>query len=86
MSCKLCWFFFFFFFHFAGISVDAVQINELQESLEAEQYFTTLYKSQIKELKEEIDEKSHNIEELENKQASLQEEVKTTEYIYWRIN
>ncbi|XP_068432989.1 rho-associated protein kinase 2-like isoform X2 [Clinocottus analis] len=34
------------------------QLKELKDQLEAEQYFTTLYKTQIRELKDECDEKN----------------------------
>uniref|UniRef100_A0A8D2L9P1 Rho-associated protein kinase 1 n=1 Tax=Varanus komodoensis TaxID=61221 RepID=A0A8D2L9P1_VARKO len=51
------------------------QMRELQDQLEAEQYFSTLYKTQVKELKEEIDEKNKEtqkkIQELQNEKETL---------------
>ncbi|XP_064026761.1 rho-associated protein kinase 1 isoform X3 [Pogoniulus pusillus] len=47
------------------------QMRELQDQLEAEQYFSTLYKTQVKELKEEIDEKN---KEMQRKMQELQNE------------
>lgn len=60
-----------------GISVDAVQMTELQDSLEAEQYFTTLYKTQVKELKEELEDKTKIIGDLEKDLTLYQEKVAT---------
>ncbi|XP_054035659.1 rho-associated protein kinase 1 isoform X1 [Dryobates pubescens] len=50
------------------------QMRELQDQLEAEQYFSTLYKTQVKELKEEIDEKN---KEMQRKMQDLQNEKET---------
>ncbi|XP_021241790.1 rho-associated protein kinase 1 isoform X2 [Numida meleagris] len=50
------------------------QMRELQDQLEAEQYFSTLYKTQVKELKEEIDEKN---KETQRKMQDLQNEKET---------
>ncbi|KAM6318610.1 LOW QUALITY PROTEIN: rho-associated protein kinase 1 [Aegotheles albertisi] len=50
------------------------QMRELQDQLEAEQYFSTLYKTQVKELKEEIDEKN---KEIQRKMQELQNEKET---------
>ncbi|KAF6303197.1 Rho associated coiled-coil containing protein kinase 1 [Rhinolophus ferrumequinum] len=51
------------------------QMRELQDQLEAEQYFSTLYKTQVKELKEEIEEKNRDnlkkIQELQNERETL---------------
>ncbi|XP_038622381.1 rho-associated protein kinase 1 [Tachyglossus aculeatus] len=51
------------------------QMRELQDQLEAEQYFSTLYKTQVKELKEEIEEKNREnlrkIQELHNEKETL---------------
>uniref|UniRef100_A0A803SYR7 non-specific serine/threonine protein kinase n=1 Tax=Anolis carolinensis TaxID=28377 RepID=A0A803SYR7_ANOCA len=51
------------------------QMRELQDQLEAEQYFSTLYKTQVKELKEEIEEKNKEtqkkIQELQNEKETL---------------
>ncbi|CAG9814090.1 unnamed protein product [Phaedon cochleariae] len=50
---------------------DQLQMKELQENLETEQYFTTLYKTQTTEMKEEIDEKNRINKEFEEERASL---------------
>ena len=42
-------------------SVDDLQMRELQDQLEAEQYFSTLYKTQVNELREEADEKAKQV-------------------------
>lgn len=51
------------------------QMRELQDQLEAEQYFSTLYKTQVKELKEELEEKNREhlkkIQELQNEKEAL---------------
>ncbi|XP_045134142.1 rho-associated protein kinase 2-like [Portunus trituberculatus] len=52
-------------------SVDDVQMKELNDTLEAEQYFSTLYKTQVRELREEVDEKSRQVVELEEERTSL---------------
>ena len=52
-------------------SVDEVQMRELQDTLEAEQYFSTLYKTQQRELREEVDEKSRQLSEMEDERTSL---------------
>lgn len=46
-------------------------MKELQDSLETEQYFSTLYKTQTNELKEELDEKNRLNKEFEEERASL---------------
>ena len=58
------------------MSVDAVQMTELQDSLEAEQYFTTLYKTQVKELKEEVDDRTKLMGELEKDLLTSHEQVR----------
>ncbi|XP_068083475.1 rho-associated protein kinase 2 [Anabrus simplex] len=55
----------------AARSVDDLQMKELQDQLEAEQYFSTLYKTQAQELREEVDERSHTVRELEEERDSL---------------
>ncbi|CAH1989957.1 unnamed protein product [Acanthoscelides obtectus] len=50
---------------------DQLQMKELQESLETEQYFSTLYKTQTSELKEEVDEKNRINKEFEEERMSL---------------
>uniref|UniRef100_A0A673JDZ1 Rho-associated protein kinase 2 n=1 Tax=Sinocyclocheilus rhinocerous TaxID=307959 RepID=A0A673JDZ1_9TELE len=47
------------------------QMKELQDQLEAEQYFSTLYKTQVRELKEECEEKNKLYKDM---QQSLQED------------
>uniref|UniRef100_A0A4W3JK55 Rho-associated protein kinase 1 n=1 Tax=Callorhinchus milii TaxID=7868 RepID=A0A4W3JK55_CALMI len=61
------------------------QMRELQDQLEAEQYFSTLYKTQVKELKEESTEKNQTnsellkrIQELNNERNSLSSQVDLT--------
>uniref|UniRef100_A0A671LEK2 Rho-associated protein kinase 1 n=1 Tax=Sinocyclocheilus anshuiensis TaxID=1608454 RepID=A0A671LEK2_9TELE len=50
------------------------QMRELQDQLEAEQYFSTLYKTQVKELKEEIEEKNRQTQEAFRKVQDLYSE------------
>uniref|UniRef100_A0A8C1AIM3 Rho-associated protein kinase 1 n=2 Tax=Cyprinus carpio TaxID=7962 RepID=A0A8C1AIM3_CYPCA len=50
------------------------QMRELQDQLEAEQYFSTLYKTQVKELKEEIEEKNRQTQEALRKVQDLYSE------------
>ncbi|KAG8014237.1 Rho-associated protein kinase 1, partial [Nibea albiflora] len=47
------------------------QMRELQDQLEAEQYFSTLYKTQVKELKEEIEDRNRQIQEAQKKVQEL---------------
>ncbi|KAM9704631.1 rho-associated protein kinase 2-like isoform 1-T2 [Menidia menidia] len=49
-------------------------LKELKDQLEAEQYFTTLYKTQIRELKDECDEKNKLYKEAKQRLAEYQEE------------
>lgn len=46
-------------------------MKELQDQLEAEQYFSRLYKTQSSELREDNEEKSRSIQELEDERSSL---------------
>lgn len=50
---------------------DILQMKELQDQLEAEQYFSRLYKTQSTELREENEEKSRAVQELEDERGSL---------------
>ncbi|XP_010706211.1 rho-associated protein kinase 2 isoform X1 [Meleagris gallopavo] len=50
------------------------QMKELQDQLEAEQYFSTLYKTQVRELKEECEEKTKLSKEMQQKIQELQDE------------
>ncbi|XP_011863169.1 PREDICTED: rho-associated protein kinase 1 isoform X1 [Vollenhovia emeryi] len=52
-------------------NIDQLQTKELQEQLEAEAYFSTLYKTQTQELREELDEKMRLQQELEEERSSL---------------
>ena len=54
-------------------SIDDMQTRELQDQLEAEQYFSTLYKTQVTELREEADEKTKQV-------------ITTTTTTTWSIN
>ncbi|XP_066256742.1 rho-associated protein kinase 1 isoform X1 [Euwallacea similis] len=51
--------------------MDQLQMKELQDSLETEQYFATLYKTQAQEFKEEVDEKVRVNKEFEEERSSL---------------
>ncbi|XP_023690440.2 rho-associated protein kinase 2 isoform X2 [Paramormyrops kingsleyae] len=50
------------------------QMKELQDQLEAEQYFSTLYKTQVRELKEECEEKNKLYKDIQQSLQELQEE------------
>ncbi|XP_051941624.1 rho-associated protein kinase 2 isoform X3 [Hippocampus zosterae] len=50
------------------------QMKELQDQLEAEQYFSTLYKTQVRELKEECEERNKLYKEVQQSLRELQEE------------
>ncbi|KAB5582172.1 hypothetical protein PHYPO_G00184120 [Pangasianodon hypophthalmus] len=50
------------------------QMKELQDQLEAEQYFSTLYKTQVRELKEECEERNKLYKEMQQNLQELQEE------------
>ncbi|KAG8445650.1 hypothetical protein GDO86_010436 [Hymenochirus boettgeri] len=50
------------------------QMKELQDQLEAEQYFSTLYKTQVRELKEECEDKAKLCKEMQQKAQELQDE------------
>uniref|UniRef100_A0A4W5MLT0 non-specific serine/threonine protein kinase n=1 Tax=Hucho hucho TaxID=62062 RepID=A0A4W5MLT0_9TELE len=50
------------------------QLKELKDQLEAEQYFTTLYKTQIRELKEECDERKKLYKDIQQRLEEYQEE------------
>ncbi|XP_043227647.1 rho-associated protein kinase 1-like isoform X1 [Amphibalanus amphitrite] len=51
--------------------VDELQTKELADQLEAEQYFTALYKTQSQELRDELDEKTRLCGELDEERTSL---------------
>uniref|UniRef100_A0A673YWY6 non-specific serine/threonine protein kinase n=1 Tax=Salmo trutta TaxID=8032 RepID=A0A673YWY6_SALTR len=50
------------------------QLKELKDQLEAEQYFTTLYKTQNRELKEECDERNKLNKDIQQRLEEYQEE------------
>lgn len=50
---------------------DILQMKEIQDQLEAEQYFSRLYKTQSTELREENEEKARALHELEEERGSL---------------
>uniref|UniRef100_A0A8C2XKH4 non-specific serine/threonine protein kinase n=1 Tax=Cyclopterus lumpus TaxID=8103 RepID=A0A8C2XKH4_CYCLU len=50
------------------------QMKELQDQLEAEQYFSTLYKTQVRELKEECEERNKLYKDGQQTLQELQEE------------
>uniref|UniRef100_A0A3Q1GLM0 Rho-associated protein kinase 2 n=2 Tax=Acanthochromis polyacanthus TaxID=80966 RepID=A0A3Q1GLM0_9TELE len=50
------------------------QLKELKDQLEAEQYFTTLYKTQVRELKDERDERNKLYKEVQQRLVEYQEE------------
>ncbi|XP_037342104.2 rho-associated protein kinase 2 isoform X1 [Pungitius pungitius] len=50
------------------------QMKELQDQLEAEQYFSTLYKTQVRELKEECEERNKLHKDAQQALQELQEE------------
>ncbi|XP_033872903.1 rho-associated protein kinase 2 isoform X3 [Acipenser ruthenus] len=50
------------------------QMKELQDQFEAEQYFSTLYKTQVRELKEDCEEKNKLCKEMQQKLQELQDE------------
>ncbi|KAM6915752.1 LOW QUALITY PROTEIN: rho-associated protein kinase 2-like [Xenentodon cancila] len=50
------------------------QLKDLKDQLETEQYFTTLYKTQIRELKDECDERNKLHKEAQRRLAEYQEE------------
>ncbi|XP_022048667.1 rho-associated protein kinase 2 [Acanthochromis polyacanthus] len=50
------------------------QMKELQDQLEAEQYFSTLYKTQVRELKEECEERNKLYKDVQQALQELQEE------------
>uniref|UniRef100_A0A8D3B6A3 Rho-associated protein kinase 2 n=1 Tax=Scophthalmus maximus TaxID=52904 RepID=A0A8D3B6A3_SCOMX len=50
------------------------QLKELKDQLETEQYFTTLYKTQIRELKDECDERNKMCNQAQHRLAEFLEE------------
>lgn len=56
------------------LSVNDLQMKELQDQLEAEQYFSSLYKNQVKELKDEVDEKNKQLTDAVEDLKSIDQE------------
>ena len=54
----------------AARSIDDLQRKELEDQLETEQYFSTLYKTQVRELQDEVDESKDRSTELEREVES----------------
>lgn len=52
-------------------NVDILQMKELQDQLEAEQYFSKLYKTQSSELREDNEDKARGVQDLEEERSSL---------------
>lgn len=59
----------------AAKNVDDLQMKELQDQLEAEQYFSTLYKTQAQELKEELEERGRALQELGDQRQALSRDL-----------
>ena len=55
----------------ASRSVEDLQKKELEEQLEAEQYFSTLYKTQVRELQDEVDEFKEKSSEMEREKEGV---------------
>ena len=55
----------------ASRSVEDLQKKELEEQLEAEQYFSTLYKTQVRELQDEVDEFKDKCGEMEREKEHV---------------
>ncbi|CAG0881848.1 unnamed protein product [Darwinula stevensoni] len=56
-------------------SRDDLQMKELQDQLEAEQHFSTLYKTQVNDLKEELEEKAKQLMDLEEENKYLADQL-----------
>lgn len=52
-------------------NTDILQMKELQDQLEAEQYFARLYKTQSCELREDMEEKARELLDLEEEKSSM---------------
>ncbi|XP_037936362.1 rho-associated protein kinase 1 isoform X2 [Teleopsis dalmanni] len=59
----------------ASYNKEILQKRELQDQLEAEQYFSRLYKTQANEHREEIDERCREIQDLKEERVSLKHQV-----------
>lgn len=58
-----------------NISVNELQAKELQDQLEAEQYFSSLYKTQLKESKEELEERQKSVQDLTEERNKLSHQL-----------
>ncbi|XP_059487935.1 rho-associated protein kinase 2 [Neocloeon triangulifer] len=58
--------------------MDDSHMKELQEQLEAEQHFSTLYKTQTQELREELEDRSRNTLQLEEERNSMAHQLQLT--------
>ncbi|XP_061192680.1 rho-associated protein kinase 2-like isoform X2 [Saccostrea echinata] len=56
------------------LSINDLQMKELQDQLEAEQYFSSLYRTQVKELKEDVEEKGKQYQDVTTDLESVQHE------------
>ncbi|XP_052256843.1 rho-associated protein kinase 2-like [Dreissena polymorpha] len=56
------------------MSLNDLQLKEIQDQFEAEQYFSSLYRNQVKELKDDIEEKRSAIQDLQADVKSLAQE------------
>lgn len=54
---------------------DILQMRELQDQLEAEQYFSRLYKTQCNDHREEVADKTREIQEFQEERSSLKHQV-----------
>ncbi|KAL5277687.1 ROCK2 family protein [Megaselia abdita] len=54
---------------------DILQMRELQDQLEAEQYFSRLYKTQCNDHREEVAEKTREIQDFKEERSSLKHQV-----------
>ncbi|XP_077870518.1 uncharacterized protein LOC100371856 [Saccoglossus kowalevskii] len=55
-----------------NLALNELQMKELQDQFEAEQYFSTLYKTQVRELKEEVDERANQTQDVQDTVNKLQ--------------
>nr|XP_022315785.1 rho-associated protein kinase 1-like isoform X1 [Crassostrea virginica]XP_022315786.1 rho-associated protein kinase 1-like isoform X1 [Crassostrea virginica] len=56
------------------LSINELQMKELQDQLEAEQYFSSLYRTQVKELKEDVEEKNRQYVDATTDLESVQQD------------
>lgn len=58
------------------------QMRELQDQLEAEQYFSTLYKTQVRELKEEKEDLEKKCEDITRDYSQIKDERESNKMMY----